>query len=198
VQLQFLTEQAIRDHLLGAIDTTRNGDAISIAMFYLSDRKIMKALLRSADRGAKVRLILDPNRDAFGRQKDGVPNRPVAAELVDESDGKIEVRWYRTHGEQFHTKLALVTHGERLIASLGSANLTRRNIGNYNLEANVALELSADSALGVEMIGYFDRLWNNDGPPGTSFTASFGAWPEESIGRYWRYRLMEVTGLSTF
>lgn len=198
VQLQFLTEEAIRDHLLGAIDTTRNGDAVSIATFYLSDRKIVKALLRSASRGVKVRLILDPNRDAFGRQKDGVPNRPVASELVRDSEEKIQVRWYRTHGEQFHTKLALITHGDRLIASLGSANLTRRNIGNYNLEANVALELSATSALGIELIGYFDRLWNNDGPPGTSFTAAYGAWRDDDPGRYWRYRLMEATGLSTF
>jgi phosphatidylserine/phosphatidylglycerophosphate/cardiolipin synthase-like enzyme len=198
VQLQFLTEQSIRDHLLGAIDTTRNGDAVSIATFYLSDRKIVKALLRSASRGVKVRLILDPNRDAFGRQKDGVPNRPVASELVRRSDEKIEVRWYRTHGEQFHTKLALVTHGDRLIASLGSANLTRRNIGNYNLEANVALELSAKSPLGIELVSYFDRLWNNDGPPGTNFTAAYGAWRDDDTGRYWRYRLMEATGLSTF
>jgi phosphatidylserine/phosphatidylglycerophosphate/cardiolipin synthase-like enzyme len=198
VQLAFLTEQAIRDHLVGAIDTTRNGDAVSIATFYLSDRQVVDALLRSASRGTKVRLILDPNRDAFGRQKDGVPNRPMATELVERSGEKIQVRWYRTHGEQFHTKLALVTHGERLIASLGSANFTRRNIGNYNLEANVALELRADSALGVEMISFFDRLWNNDGPPGTNFTAAFGAWRDEDTGRYWRYRLMEATGLSTF
>ena len=198
VQLQFLTEEAIRTHLLGAIDTTRNGDAVSIATFYLSDRKVVKALLRSAARGVQVRLILDPNRDAFGRQKDGVPNRPVAAELVERSGEKIQVRWYRTHGEQFHTKLALVTHGDRLIASLGSANLTRRNIGNYNLEANVALELSTASVLGIELISYFDRLWNNDGPPGTSFTAAYGAWRDDDTGRYWRYRLMEATGLSTF
>lgn len=198
VQLQFLTEAAIRDHLLGAIDSTRNGDAVSIATFYLSDRNIVKALVRSASRGVKVRLILDPNRDAFGRQKDGVPNRPVASELVKRSEEQIEVRWYRTHGEQFHTKLALITHGDRLIASLGSANLTRRNIGNYNLEANVALELSARSALGIELIGYFDRLWNNDGPLGTSFTAPYGAWRDDDAGRYWRYRLMEATGLSTF
>jgi phosphatidylserine/phosphatidylglycerophosphate/cardiolipin synthase-like enzyme len=198
VQLQFLTERAIRDHLLDAIDATRNGDSVSIATFYLSDRKIVDALLRSAGRGVKVRLILDPNRDAFGRQKDGVPNRPVANELVERSGQRIQVRWYRTHGEQFHTKLALVTRGDRLIASLGSANLTRRNIGNYNLEANVALQLHARSALGVELTGYFDRLWNNDGPPGTSFTAPFGAWRDDDIGRYWRYRLMEATGLSTF
>ncbi len=198
VQLQFLTEQSIRDHLLGAIDTTRNGDAVSIATFYLSDRKIVSSLLRSASRGVKVRLILDPNKDAFGRQKDGVPNRPVASELVRRSNEQIQVRWYRTHGEQFHTKIALVTHGDRLIASLGSANLTRRNIGNYNLEANVAVELSATSPLGIELSSYFDRLWNNDGPPGTSFTAAFGAWKDDDTGRYWRYRLMEATGLSTF
>src|SRR5690349_14273652 len=67
VQLQFLTEAAIRDHLVGAIDTTRNGDAVSIATFYLADRKIVNALLDSAARGVKVRLILDPNKDAFGR-----------------------------------------------------------------------------------------------------------------------------------
>jgi phosphatidylserine/phosphatidylglycerophosphate/cardiolipin synthase-like enzyme len=198
VQLAFLTEEAIRSHLLDAIDTTRNGDAINIATFYISDRKVVDALLRAASRGATVRLILDPNRDAFGRQKDGVPNRPVAAELVRESKEKIQVRWYRTHGEQFHTKLALIKHGERLIASLGSANLTRRNIGNYNLEANVALEMRADSPLALEMISYFDRLWNNDGPPGTSFTAAYGAWRDDDTGRYWRYRLMEATGLSTF
>jgi len=198
VQLQFLTEEAIRDHLVGAIDTTRNGDAVSIATFYLADRKIVNSLLKSASRGVKVRLILDPNKDAFGREKDGVPNRPVATELVKKSNERIQVRWYRTHGEQFHTKLALVTHGDRLIASLGSANLTRRNIGNYNLEANVAVELSAASPLGIELISYFDRLWNNDGPPGTSFTAAFGAWKDDDTGRYWRYRLMEATGLSTF
>lgn len=198
VQLAFLTEEAIRKHLLDAIDTTRTGDSINIATFYISDRKIVGALLRAASRDVTVRLILDPNRDAFGRQKDGVPNRPVASELVTDSDEKIQVRWYRTHGEQFHTKLALIKHGERLIASLGSANLTRRNIGNYNLEANVALELRADAPLALEMNTYFDRLWNNDGPPGTSFTAAYDAWRDDDTGRYWRYRLMEFTGLSTF
>src|SRR5690606_3055708 len=99
VQLRFLSEEAIRDHLLEQIRASRNGDAISIATFYLSDRAIIDALLEAAARNVAIRLILDPNRDAFGRQKDGVPNRPVANELVEQSGGKIEVRWYRTHGE---------------------------------------------------------------------------------------------------
>jgi phosphatidylserine/phosphatidylglycerophosphate/cardiolipin synthase-like enzyme len=198
VALSFITEEAIRRHLLNAVGSTRNGDSISIATFYLSDRKVLDALLDAADRNVSVRLILDPNRDAFGRQKDGVPNRPVANELVTQSGEKIQVRWYRTHGEQFHTKIALIRHEHRFIASLGSANLTRRNVGNYNLEANIALETAEDAALAVEMQAYFDRLWNNDGPPGTEYTAVFAAYRDEDNGKYWRYRLMEATGLSTW
>ena len=198
IALSFVTEGAIRRHLLDAVGATRGGDTVNIATFYLADRKVMAALLAAADRGVRVRLILDPNRDAFGRQKDGVPNRPVANELVTRSGERIEVRWYRTHGEQFHTKLAMIQRGDRFVASIGSANLTRRNVGNYNLEANVAVDAAADSALAIEMLGYFDRLWNNDGPPGTEYTAAFGAYRDEDKGRYWRYRLMEATGLSTW
>lgn len=198
VEVAFVTEQAIRDHLLEALDATRNGDAVRIATFYLSDRKVVRSLLRASQRGVSVRLILDPNKDAFGRQKDGVPNRPVANELVIESGKKIEVRWYRTHGEQFHTKLALITQGEKLIASVGSANLTRRNLGNYNLEANIALEMPLVAPLAREMLGYFDRLWTNDGENAIEYTAPFGAYADTDRARYWRYRFMEATGLGTF
>jgi HKD family nuclease len=47
------------------------------------------------------------------------------------------VQWYDTHGEQFHTKL-LAFHTARGTTLLGgSANLTRRNLGDYNLEADL-------------------------------------------------------------
>ncbi len=74
-------------------------------------------------------------------RKNGLPNQPVASELVAASDGAIHVRWYRTHGEQFHTKLAMVYGPERFWLTVGSANLTRRNLADYNLEANLAIEL---------------------------------------------------------
>jgi phosphatidylserine/phosphatidylglycerophosphate/cardiolipin synthase-like enzyme len=198
VALSFITEEAIRRHLLEAVGGARNGDSVDIATFYLADRKVLDSLLDAANRGVQVRVILDPNRDAFGRQKDGVPNRPVANELVAQSGEKIQVRWYRTHGEQFHTKMAMVRRGDRFIASLGSANLTRRNVGNFNLEANIAVETGVETPLAIEMLGYFDRLWNNDGPPGTQYTAPFGAYRDEDPGRYWRYRIMEASGLSTW
>ena len=198
VQLSFLTEQAIRDHLLQALDAARARDRARIAVFYLSDRRVIEGLLAAAARGVEVRVILDPNRDAFGLEKDGVPNRPVANELVTRSGGRIAVRWYRTHGEQFHSKIMLVTRGDRLIASLGSANFTRRNLGNYNLEANIAMESDVRSAPARAMVAWFDRLWENDDPAGAVFTADFDAWRDTSRARYWRYRIMEATGLSTF
>jgi len=169
-------------------------------VFYLSDREIVAALLAAATRGVDVKLILDPNKDAFGRRKDGVPNRPMANELVAGSGGKIQVRWYRTQGEQFHTKLALITQADTLIASIGSANYTRRNLGNYNLEANLAAEMSLNSPLAQKMVGYFDELWSNRNSQGQElqFTAPFGAYEDADKTRYWRYRLMEATGLSTF
>jgi phosphatidylserine/phosphatidylglycerophosphate/cardiolipin synthase-like enzyme len=198
VALSFITEEAIRRHLLDAISATRNGDDVSIATFYLADRTILDALQEAAARNVQVRVILDPNRDAFGRRKDGVPNRPVANELVSDSGERIQVRWYRTHGEQFHSKIAMVRRGDRFVASLGSANLTRRNVGNYNLEANIAVEAGVESPLAIEMQAYFDRMWNNDGPEGTEYTAAFGAYRDADSGRYWRYRVMEASGLSTW
>lgn len=198
IHLSFLTEQAIRDHLLQALEGARAQDRARIAVFYLSDRQVIEALLAAAARGVDIRVILDPNRDAFGLEKDGVPNRPVANELVTRSGGRIAVRWYRTQGEQFHSKIMLVTHGDRLIASLGSANFTRRNLGNYNLEANIAMESEVTSMPARAMLAWFDHLWENDDPTGAAFTADFDVWQDTSRLRYWRYRLMEATGLSTF
>jgi phosphatidylserine/phosphatidylglycerophosphate/cardiolipin synthase-like enzyme len=196
VQMAFVTEMPIRERMLSAINAAGRGDEVAIAMFYFSDRALVGALKGAAKRGASVRLILDPNKDAFGIEKDGVPNRPVARELLEASDGTIAIRWYQTSGEQFHTKLVMVTHGGRLAASLGSANLTRRNLGNYNLEANIEVSLPRDGPLALEMQGYFERLWNNEG--GGQYTAPYATYEDESVLRYWRYRVMEATGLSTF
>jgi phosphatidylserine/phosphatidylglycerophosphate/cardiolipin synthase-like enzyme len=197
-RLKFLSEGAIEDALLSEIRTAAAGESIAIAVFYLSDRDVIDALADAAARGVRIRLILDPNKDAFGRTKDGVPNRPVAAELRRRSSGNIEIRWYRTHGEQFHTKLALVRRGDALWAMLGSANFTRRNLDSYNLEADVALETNLGTPLAQELINYFETLWQNDPVTATEYTTDFLTYEDQSFARYWRYRLMEATGMSTF
>jgi len=77
---------------------------------YMVTRDKFDTLLvnKAAEAGVDVKIILDPSKDAFGREKNGIPNQPVAYELTKKSHGKIRIRWYHTHGEQFHTKLTLI------------------------------------------------------------------------------------------
>ena len=192
-----LTEGAIRDALIETLDSTKPGDSVDIAQFYFSERRVIDALIAASRRGVAVRVVLDPNKDAFGFEKSGLPNREVASELIASSDGAIKLRWYRTHGEQFHAKLAAVRRGDRLWLLLGSANFTRRNLGDYNLEADVALDAPANSELAGSVSAWFERLWSNR-PGASEYTADAGVWAEPSQGRYWMYRFMEATGLSTF
>jgi phosphatidylserine/phosphatidylglycerophosphate/cardiolipin synthase-like enzyme len=197
-RVQVLTEGEIRAAVVRNFAAAGVGDSIDIAMFYLSERDVIQALLGAARRGAAVRVILDPNKDAFGREKNGIPNRSVAAELSAASDGAIKVRWFRTHGEQFHTKLVVVRTAQEYWFTAGSANLTRRNIGDYNLEANVAINLPPGSDLAASIGAWFDQLWSNRGPPDLEYTTDIGTYADPSQGTYWLYRFMEGTGLSSF
>jgi phosphatidylserine/phosphatidylglycerophosphate/cardiolipin synthase-like enzyme len=197
-RIRVATEEAIADAVIERLQTCAAGDAIDIAMFYLSDRGVLRALRAAAARGAFVRVLLDPNKDAFGREKNGIPNRPVASELVTSSDGAIRLRWYRTHGEQFHVKLVAVRGRDGYWLTLGSSNLTRRNLRDYNLEANVIVETPRESALELAVMQWFDGLWTNRAPAGVEYTAEFGAYADPTQLNYWGYRFMEATGISTF
>jgi HKD family nuclease len=197
-RMKVLTEGAIRSELLERLAAAVSGESIDIAMFYVSDREIIQALLAASRRGVGVRLILDPNKDAFGHAKSGIPNQPVASELVAASDGAIHVRWYRTHGEQFHTKLAMIYSAERFWMTVGSANLTRRNLADYNLEANLAIELPRGARMAQQAIDYFETLWSNRAGLGIEYTADFGYYADPSQLHYWLYRFMEGSGVSTF
>jgi PLD-like domain len=192
-----LTEGAIRDSLVATLESTGPGDSVDIAQFYFSERRVIEALIAASRRGAAVRVILDPNKDAFGFEKSGLPNREVASELIAASDGGIKLRWYRTHGEQFHSKLAAVRRGGRLWLLLGSANFTRRNLGDFNLEADVAVDAPANGKLAATVSAWFETVWSNR-PGASEYTADADVWAEPSQGRYWLYRFMEATGISTF
>ena len=193
--VQLVTEGKIRTALLGELGSVGPGDRVDLAMFYLSERQVVEGLLEADGRGASLRLVLDPNKDAFGREKGGIPNRQVARELVTRSDGRIAVRWYDTHGEQFHTKLLMVTRGESVVVMGGSANLTRRNIGDYNLEADLRFVLPRQAPLASSTTTYFDRIFTNRGG---DFTLPFEAYRDDGWVKRVLYRLEEFTGFCSF
>ena len=192
----FLTENQIKKVILAHINETTSNDNIQMALFYLADRQIIKALVNAAERGVHIKLILDPNKDAFGFEKIGVPNRPVAAELLKRSSRKIKVRWYDTHGEQFHSKLAIIKHGLQASLLLGSANYTRRNLNNYNLEANVLVTAREDALFMKAAADYFNKVWRNR--DGKYYTVAYEAYQDESILKKIVYLIQEYAGLSSF
>ncbi|MEM1080242.1 MAG: phospholipase D family protein, partial [Pseudomonadota bacterium] len=142
--VQVLTESKIREYVIDTLDQAGPGVRVDLAMFYLSHRGIVRALMDAHERGAQLRILLDPSEDAFGKKKNGVPNRQVAWEL---HRAGIPIRWCDTHGEQCHSKFMLVRtvnpDTDQSIGwtelLLGSANFTRRNLDDFNLETNLLL-----------------------------------------------------------
>lgn len=194
-EVQVLTEDKIKEEILKNIKDTEKGDRIDLGMFYLSHRDIIKQLIAAADRGVKIRIVLDPNKDAFGFEKNGLPNRQTAAELLKKSGNKIEVRWYLTNGEQFHTKIIAIHKVDKAVFIGGSANYTRRNLDNYNLEVDLMVTVSAGDPLANEFETYFDRIWTNwDG----IYTGDYSEYADDSLWKAVLYRFQEKTGLCTF
>ncbi len=192
-QVQVLTEKAIYDAVLKLIDSAKANDQIDLAMFYLSERKIIKDLVAAKDRGVKMRILLDPNKDAFGRQKNGIPNRQVASEL---HDAGIDVRWCNTQGEQCHSKMIVKRNTQSAELILGSANFTARNLKNYNLETDLRVVGQPQQQVFVDAEQYFNTAWSNLN--GRNMSVDYSKFADESKFKYGVYRFMEWSGLSTF
>ncbi|MFT7507170.1 MAG: phosphatidylserine/phosphatidylglycerophosphate/cardiolipin synthase-like enzyme [Acidimicrobiales bacterium] len=194
LQVQILTEGKIEKRAIKEIDTTTSGDMIDIAMFYIADRDIVKALKRADKRGVHVRMLLDPNKDAFGREKNGIPNRQVAHELVQNSDGNTKIRWCDTHGEQCHNKLLLVKTGDQTVMMQGSANYTKRNLQDYNLETNIIITGRRDEQIFKDIEAFFETQWNNE--EYIFYSTSYETYEDTSTYKNIVYRLKEFSGLS--
>ncbi len=191
-----VTEGAIATVLVARIDAAGKGDRIEVAALYLSQRELVRALLDAARRGVIVRLLLDPGKDGYGYARSGIPNREVASELVAASDGAVRVRWYRTHGEQFSPGFVLVQSETRDWLMTGTAELSRRDLGDFDLAAAVIIDLPADAPAGMDALTWFDMLWYNRASGGTEYTTDADVYTDASQLRYWQYRLFEATGIA--
>jgi hypothetical protein len=84
----------------------------------------------------------------------------------------------------------VVRHRTDVWVNLSSANFTRRNLDDLNLEAAVELRMPARAAPARALTDYFAELWSSASPD-----ADFA---DDSAVGYWRYRFAEATGLSSF
>ncbi len=189
-----VTESRIKRALLTSIRRAGRGDRLLMSVFYLSDRQVVRAMKAARGRGADMRVLLDPNFDAFGRKKNGIPNRQVGAELM---GADVSVRWCKTNGEQCHAKMLLADYADgksRLVA--GSANFTRRNLEDLNLETNVLVEGLSGAEVFNEARDYFSLVWENR--PGEVYSSDYDKYAEDSFLKVLMYRWMEFSGMSTF
>jgi hypothetical protein len=196
-KVTFLTEKKINKELVDSFSNLVDGDSLMVAAFYLSKRDIMKSILKASKNGADVCIILDPNIHGFGYEKYGVPNQASAHELLKKSNGSIKLRWYKTHGEQFHTKFNFIKYldGTSKVI-LGNSNLTKKNLGGFNLEAELIVEADSNTPLIKEIDGYYDKIWNNI--DGNIYTVDYDDLKDESFWKMLNYRIKEPLGIAVY
>ena len=194
-KLRVITEGKIYDEISKNIKESKEGDEINLGIFYISEFRILRELGEAAKRGVNVKIIADLNKDAFGLEKNGSPNRPALSELKEDYPD-INIRWYQTSGEQFHTKFIYFDFKDKNpLAILGSANYTRRNLDNFNLETNLAVEMKKDSPMAGEMKNYYARIWNNEDG---DYTLPIEDFYESRFIMRILWKIQEKTGLCTW
>lgn len=194
-KLRVITEGKIYDEISKNIRESKEGDEINLGIFYLSEFRILRELGEAAKRGVNVKIIADLNKDAFGLEKNGSPNRPALSELKEDYPD-INIRWYQTSGEQFHTKFIYFDFKDKdPLSILGSANYTRRNLDNFNLETNLAVEMKKDSPMAGEMKNYYARIWNNEDG---DYTLPIEDFYESRFIMRILWKIQEKTGLCTW
>ncbi|WP_018921567.1 phospholipase D-like domain-containing protein [Salsuginibacillus kocurii] len=193
--VQLVTEGKIRRKTLQLIRTARKGEELFMMTLYVSDLAVIKELISAANRGVNVRIILDQNQEAFGWRKIGLPNKPVAEKLVHETDGRIQIRWYETKGEQFHPKCIMKTTKTEYECVSGSANFTRRNLKDLNIETALYMKGEKSISYLTSKKEWMDALWKNEGG---SYTSPFARHRNRSLLLKGIFYIQKYTNLSTY
>ena len=165
-----------------------------MGIFYITEFHLIKELENAAERGVSIYIVADPNKDAFGIQKDGSPNRSVLTQLHNKNKN-IQIRWYDTKGEQYHTKMSYFDFEQQDVVVLGSGNYTRKNLKGYNLEADLEIIAKKGNDFTKEVVAYFQRIWKNEQG---NYTVPFETYQQNSFFKKILYYIQETTGLCTY
>jgi phosphatidylserine/phosphatidylglycerophosphate/cardiolipin synthase-like enzyme len=133
--LRFLTTRPhSRDQLddvIGIIAAAKK--RIWIEMFYVTEHRIIRALIRAIRRNVDVRVICDPNEYSLGLPMRGAPNLPFVGELA---GGGVPIRLFDTApGKQMHQKSMLL---DDEFVYTGATNFTRMSF-RANTESSVLI-----------------------------------------------------------
>ena len=183
-QIKFVTEYKVKESIIKSLQEVEPDDRVRIQMFYLSDIEVVDAIMKASQKTKyPVEILLDPNKDAFNKIKDGTPNRQVGALLMNNLEDReyqklkrffgetatkeklnqlnLVIRWYNTTGEQNHSKIMSITNEstDKYVLINGSANWTGKNLDGINMEANLIIQ--GARRITQEFNNTFDMLFNN-------------------------------------
>ena len=78
----------------------------------------------------------------------------------------------------------------------GSANFTRRNLDDLNLETDVVVAGSSEEPVFRDAQAYFDEAWGN--LAGRHYSVDYPVYEDDSWFKRPLYRFMEASGFSSF
>ena len=88
----------------------------------------------------------------------------------------------------------LVKTGEQTVMMQGSANYTKRNLQDYNLETNIIIAGHKDEQIFKDIEAFFETQWNNE--EYIFYSTSYETYEDTSTYKNIVYRLKEFSGLS--
>lgn len=191
-----LLDQAhMREKLISLIGSMKQNDRLDISARFISDRDIVRALKSAANHNVTIQMILDPNDEILGHTLGGMPNRPVAKELLFGSSGGVSIRWCDPRALPCESRMILGKTASSTYLIVGGADLTRRDTGGYNIESSVLVEGLSDFSASKDAEIYFNKIWANDGG---SYTVPYETFADDTFWRSSVYRMMERTGFAYY
>ncbi len=190
ITVQYLADNGLIHELKNQIDSTTKGNIINIAMFTLSDKSIINALTKASKRKISINLILDTNDFFFTQRKFGIPNKPISEKLLKDSLNQINIRWYKSHGEQFHTKLITIQNQTHTTILTGSTNIANNNLKLYNLQSDIKITAPNNSSITKNINNYLDKLWTNQNG---IYTEDYKIYKSDSMFKKIRYEWSQFT-----
>jgi hypothetical protein len=195
VRVSFLHEENVPNRLLRILERLHTGDKIDVSTHALADREVIEALLAAGQRGARVRLLLDPSVHWMQYAQHGIPNRAVAMELYTHGVSGLQIRYCELRTESCRQNMALGSVGGTPFLMIGSATLTRRELRNFNLTADIYAESDKGFKAHEDAEKYFEMLWDNHGG---AYSTDVGLYRNDPSWQRGLYRFMERFGLSVF
>ncbi len=193
--VSLLSISHLEDKIIVLLRSLKRGDKIDIVAQFLSSRNIISELAAAANRGAAVRIIIDPNISYLGHQLYGMPNRPAAKELRSKSFDGITVRWCDARSLPCGARVIIGKTASSSFLLTGSADLSKRDLEGYNIESELFIEAVGNFTAYNNAVSYFDTLWTNNGG---NYTVDYSEFSDNSSWRSSVYRMMERTGISLY